>query len=179
MKIAGFIEAKTNIVYVPAMQLFLQGSDYDIDKAYILGSSMSKRGYYYDWSNLFNYTTLQSLEASNELPIPNGITYESNLDSNIQFNNLDLQWRTLLGNLNSENYEIELADANKMQALAQLINAVYNQKSETINIPSTIVDVINLHSSTELEGVRKSEAIKNKIWYLLKKSGQDPRNFLL
>jgi len=47
MRIASFIEADTNIVYVPIEQLIYQGSDYDIDKAYILGASVNKQGVYY------------------------------------------------------------------------------------------------------------------------------------
>jgi hypothetical protein len=37
MKVAGFDVNTTNSIYVNRMQLFLQGSDYDIDKANVLG----------------------------------------------------------------------------------------------------------------------------------------------
>jgi hypothetical protein len=45
MKIVGFTETNTNIIHVPAIQLWLQGSDFDIDKAYILGATVNKRGF--------------------------------------------------------------------------------------------------------------------------------------
>jgi hypothetical protein len=36
----------------------------------MLGASISDSGYYNDWSDLFNYTDQKTVDASNELPIP-------------------------------------------------------------------------------------------------------------
>ncbi|MDD4624105.1 MAG: hypothetical protein PHX40_01905 [Bacilli bacterium] len=40
------MKGKTNDVYVSVQLILLQGSDFDIDKAYILGSGFSNKGTY-------------------------------------------------------------------------------------------------------------------------------------
>jgi hypothetical protein len=70
MRIVGFVNTPTNVALVPAIQLWIQGSDLDIDKAFMLGASISDSGFYNDWSELFNYTDRVTVDASNELPIP-------------------------------------------------------------------------------------------------------------
>jgi hypothetical protein len=49
----------------------LQGSDYDIDKAYIMGLAFDDNGSYIGWSSLFNYSSLETIKASEYLPLPN------------------------------------------------------------------------------------------------------------
>lgn len=44
-EVITFIDSTTNQVFVPSAQTWLQGSDYDIDKSYILGYSISSNGY--------------------------------------------------------------------------------------------------------------------------------------
>lgn len=45
MEIVAFTDSETNEVYAPTNIFYLQGSDLDIDKQYILGYSISKNGY--------------------------------------------------------------------------------------------------------------------------------------
>lgn len=73
MKVVGYIPVKTNECMVSHFQTWLQGSDYDIDKAYILGYQFSNSGEFYDWSPLFNYSSNQAAQASLLLPVPQGI----------------------------------------------------------------------------------------------------------
>lgn len=49
--------------------------DYDIDKAYIMGFEFDDNGKFVGWSDLFNYSTEQTLEASTYLPAPNKVAY--------------------------------------------------------------------------------------------------------
>ncbi|GMO69189.1 MAG: hypothetical protein Nk1A_8090 [Endomicrobiia bacterium] len=70
MKLVGFIDTPTNICLVPCHQFWIQGSDLDIDKGFILGCSISESGFYNDWSKLFNYSSKLTVDASNVLPIP-------------------------------------------------------------------------------------------------------------
>jgi hypothetical protein len=51
----------------------LQGSDYDINKAYIMGQSYDGNGVYIQWSPLFDYTSQATLTLSKQLPIPNAV----------------------------------------------------------------------------------------------------------
>lgn len=75
MELTGFTQSSKNIVYVSHWQTWLQGSDYDIDKAYIMGFEFDDNGKFVGWSDLFNYSTEQTLEASTYLPAPNKIAY--------------------------------------------------------------------------------------------------------
>jgi hypothetical protein len=45
VEVVTFTDSETNEVFVPSNQTWLQGSDYDIDKSYILGYSVSGNGY--------------------------------------------------------------------------------------------------------------------------------------
>ena len=76
MKVVGFSDTEKNIIYVSHYQIYLQGSDYDIDKAYIMGHSFDDNGVYIGWSNLFKYSSLEALRASEQLPMPQGRRYD-------------------------------------------------------------------------------------------------------
>ena len=73
MEIVGFSDSDKNEVYVPAVQLWLQGSDLDIDKLYIMMFEISKRG------KLQTFTKLQSkfknIRSAMDLKAPNGVEY--------------------------------------------------------------------------------------------------------
>lgn len=70
MKVVGFTNSGANMAYVTHWQAWLQGSDYDIDKSYMLGNEFDGNGLYQGWSPLFNYSYM---EASKKLPFPTGI----------------------------------------------------------------------------------------------------------
>lgn len=71
MKIVGFDESGKNTAYVSRMQIWLQGSDYDIDKVSLLGYKF-KNGHFIKWSPYMNLSSKALLEASKKLPFPNG-----------------------------------------------------------------------------------------------------------
>lgn len=75
MENIGFNGVDTNYCAVSHFQTFLQGSDYDIDKSYMMGLSFDNNGIYLGWSDLFNYNSLEEIEASEELPMPKGKHY--------------------------------------------------------------------------------------------------------
>jgi len=75
METVGFASSNSNIAAVSHFQMFLQGSDLDIDKSYMMGLEMDDNGRYLGWSNLFNLDSLENIEASETLPMPTGRTY--------------------------------------------------------------------------------------------------------
>ena len=75
MKAVAFNDSDKNVVHVSHWQTWLQGSDYDIDKAYIMGYDFDSSGQYVGWSPYFNYSSIESLKASEYLPTPNGKLY--------------------------------------------------------------------------------------------------------
>lgn len=75
MKVVGFTDSEENKAYVSHFQTYLQGSDYDIDKVYLMGNEFTESGIYIGWSPYFNLNSLQKLKISQEIPMPNGIEY--------------------------------------------------------------------------------------------------------
>lgn len=69
MKCVGWTENTKNMAYVSHFQIYLQGSDYDIDKAYIMGQSYDGNGQYIQWSPLFDFTDEITLSLSKQLPV--------------------------------------------------------------------------------------------------------------
>ena len=72
MTCVGWTADTSNTAYVSYIQTYLQGSDYDIDKAYVMGQSFSDDALYIGWSPLFNYSSEQMVDASKTLPLPRG-----------------------------------------------------------------------------------------------------------
>lgn len=71
MKIVGFDSNIINSIYVNRMQLFLQGSDYDIDKANFLGLKFHN-GILVTWSPYYDLTSASRSRQSESLPFPSG-----------------------------------------------------------------------------------------------------------
>ena len=86
MENVGFNGVDTNYCAVSHFQAFLQGSDYDIDKSYMMGLNFDNNGIYLGWSNLFNYNSLEEINISEELPMPVGRHYIFNQN----FENADI-----------------------------------------------------------------------------------------
>lgn len=72
METVSFIKADTNDAYVSRWQIWLQGSDYDVDKVTLLGYSFNRNGEYIGWSNFFDYDSIESLKISEKIPYPTG-----------------------------------------------------------------------------------------------------------
>lgn len=69
LKVVAFTDDLTNVVYVPRMQTWLEGSDYDIDKLYILAHSIAPNGTLPTLSGLTNdFSPMETLR----LPTPDG-----------------------------------------------------------------------------------------------------------
>lgn len=72
MDTVGFISGNANDIYVSHWQLFLQGSDYDIDKVYMMMYSM-QNGLFDTWSPIFD---IENFNQSAKIPLPNGKIYK-------------------------------------------------------------------------------------------------------
>lgn len=107
MTCVGWTADTSNTAYVSYIQTYLQGSDYDIDKAYIMGQSFSEDGLYIGWSPLFNYSSEAMLDASKTIPLPRkkklivseGEQYSIELELNDVINSFGADKLRKLGNL--------------------------------------------------------------------------------
>ena len=75
LRVVAFTDDLTNVIYVPRMQTWLEGSDYDIDKLYILAHSIASNG---TLPTLSGLSRDFSPEETLRLPIPDGRTFVEN-----------------------------------------------------------------------------------------------------
>lgn len=145
-----------NKAYVSVWQLWLQGSDLDIDKAYIMGFSFDKGGKFIGWSNLFDYSSFATLQQSLKLPMPRRIKITTN-QNEIGFN-IDKYIRSI----NAE---------NRISVLAELITDYYDFIDKTgitniiysENIGEQIIKDLISHESTPIPLNIEEDAIKNSV----------------
>lgn len=182
MRVVGFINSGSNIAYVSHWQTWLQGSDYDIDKSYMLGNEFDDNGLYQKWSPLFDYSYL---EESKKLPFPTGI--EVKLTKDIRdaisieefvkrYKNLKeekdergklLLYNELIRYINS----IGLSDKENLIKIAQF-------EDDDMDIRRHLVQKINSHNTYE-KGLNNIEAsLKNFISNKLQTIIQGTSNFI-
>lgn len=84
MQNVAFTNDESNNMFVSIWQLVLQGSDFDIDKAFNIMYDIDDNGIYKAWSPLFDYSSPEALTLSEKLPTPTGkeITVEKITDVN-------------------------------------------------------------------------------------------------
>ena len=70
MKVVGFVEENVNNCYVCDDQIWLQGSDFDIDKATFMGYAFNDYGVMHTWSPYFSLYSYEHAKASKYLPFP-------------------------------------------------------------------------------------------------------------
>lgn len=153
MKCIGWTGDSNNTAYVSYIQTFLQGSDYDIDKAYIMGQSFDN-GVYIGWSNLFDYSSLETLQASKTLPIPRGVELVNNNESRY---NVDQDLDSIIATSNK---------AARIRKIAQLIRKInnnnYNYNYDTTSKKKrNIMEEIKEHATYDIPQSHKNQAYKN------------------
>ena len=181
MKLVGFTGTTYNQCFVSHWQTWLQGSDYDIDKAYIMGLSFDGNGKYIGWSNLFNYDSIELIKASEELPIPKNKKYIKSTEG-----------------LNIDEYVIKINQAStkelKLKRTAQLINylneneelTIYKDENDNIQHRITYSDEFGdqvlkdliTHESTKIPPHLIEDATKNFISSHIQTVIQSPVNMI-
>lgn len=161
METVGFTGPNSNVAAVSHFQMFLQGSDLDIDKSYMMGLEMDDNGRYLGWSNLFDLNSLENIEASETLPMPTGRTYT--------YSNDGLE-------IDTSEYENARGDrARELIALGKIIRLLNKQNNTKLNISQEVLREINIHESTILPVASEEKILKNyvssNIQRLIQKTG--------
>lgn len=129
MKCVGWTENTKNMAYVSHFQIYLQGSDYDIDKAYIMGQSYDGNGNYIQWSPLFDFTSVDTLTISKQLPTPEKVVLTKS-DDGID---ITTELTTILNSSDAKlepiNYEARI---ERLKALVSVIKKI-NKAQGLIN----------------------------------------------
>lgn len=154
MRCIGWTSDSNNTAYVSYIQTFLQGSDYDIDKAYIMGQSFDN-GVYVGWSNLFDYSTIETLKASKELPIPRGTKF---IENNASKYNIDEDLDEILA--------IKHNKAKRLRLIGKLIKKINNNQyyynyTNNNRAKKVLMDRIIKHSTYDIPDNLKNMAYKN------------------
>ena len=159
-------ENDSNDAYVSVWQIFLQGSDFDIDKAYNIGYSFNKNGQYSLWTSAFNYSSKEELDELEKLPIPsNKLTKYSNAgyDVSKEFN-IFLDY--IKNNPDISSY---IFPKNVIKALVDVINIIYKNNLEKIYVDSSdnlskklFLNIINKHN-TSIDNFKDSNSLKNSV----------------
>lgn len=139
----------------------------DIDKAYIMGFGFDDNGKYIGWSDMFKYSSIEAIKASEYLPAPTKKRYE------IKSTGFDLS-----------NFEIEYQNANgdveKTKVLAKVLNYLNDNKITTLNTNNSSIlyqDILR-HENTDLPRDLKLDAYKNFISSHIQNVIQDIRNMI-
>lgn len=184
MEAVAYSGNSRNLVYVSHWQAWLQGSDYDIDKAYIMGQEFGKDGRLIKWSNLFDYSSLGTLAASTWLPTPRSLYINNNQDGE----GLDIsrQLEEISQYIGVEENSIK---ATKLRKLADLIIDIYDYQdkldSKSVNlkyspeykqIADVIIKDIITHEGTTISPNLEEASYKNSISSNIKNIVQDLKN---
>ena len=81
MKVVGFSNGDRNTAYVSDLQIFLQGSDFDIDSVTLLSYDLNEQGKLEFWSPFASLRDTESIEQSKKIPFPTGKEVEENTTS--------------------------------------------------------------------------------------------------
>ena len=182
MKAVGFTRGNVTHTFVSHFQTWLQGSDYDIDKSYMMGMSFNGVGKYVGWSNLFDYSSIETIIASEYLPMPNKTNFvKDELGTNIdKYVNTLNELNTTINQLeeilkNKLDYqtakvktkELKIAKANKIRVYADLLTYLNdNDIAEinwTIDTDEEIIQTLQYHEYTKIPKNMIEMASKNFI----------------
>ena len=165
MKNIAWTENSKNISYVSHFQTYLQGSDYDIDKAYIMGQSYDENAAYIGWSPLFNYNSVETLQASKTLPIPKYIVvYKGDYDISSEINTLinlaeNQDVNEVLQNVHKLGNAAFIKQLSKIVRIAEQHNGInYSGDAKVLN---TLIETINKHENYLISDNVAESAFKN------------------
>ena len=147
----------------------------------MLGLNFDKGGIYLGWSDLFDYSSLDTLEASEELPLPSGKKYKylsEQVDEEIKKNYIDIS-------LQASEIITENNPVIKIKLLARLLKELNKRNEFIIRISEfseedakSFIDLyLNKHEQTQF-GQQSDSILKNfiasNIQRLIQKTGNIP-----
>ena len=117
MRIVGFDNSDTNTAYVSTSQIWLQGSDYDIDSVSMTSYELNDSGEYQTWSPLAKIDSLAHLRQSDNIPLPSGKII--NQDESAPKKEVDIDE---LINFKNGKYSIKFENLDKIIDLINYVN---------------------------------------------------------
>jgi len=171
LEVVAFTESDTNQIYVPPAQTSLQGSDFDIDKEYIMAYSVDDNGVISTGSKLQN---LLGLNVVSKLVTPTNINYQEGSNGTL------IDYNQLKGIIGIG----PMSDAEVVDVLNQIYTG--NGNVTFIDVPETpqglrqkrkFLKIVNLHSNSKRDV--KGNALKNRIVSAINTITLAPQNQLI
>ena len=156
MKTVGYDRTGINSVYVNPYQIWLQGSDFDIDTVSMLGYSFSDSGEFLHWSPFADFSNTVNLEASIRIPFPTGV----------QLENISAAIINSEGQNTNELQDLAIDDLLSMQE--QINNKQFNSKQDVYRFAralQVLSDYIQQNNGT----LNTSKVYNKKAWDFVKK----------
>ena len=177
MRQVGYTEEGSNLAYVSHWQTWLQGSDYDIDKAYIMGLAFDDNGQYIGWSSLFDFNDLDTIKASEYLPLPrNGVKiYNSEGGVDISEENTIITQADAKLKKELDANSISKFKVARMKAYVSIFNKL-GDKTYVKGASQEVLDNLNRHNDTKLPAEIKAQALRNFISVHIQNTIQNVRN---
>lgn len=121
-----------NSVYVSRWQTFIQGSDFDIDKLYMMMFSI-QNGLFKGWSPYFDLSTSSTTKDSLELPIPNKYNYQHTLTLTPELEGKVLDLDQVFPELNTlkENLKFPNLSISDRVAILKYVEKYWNKNIHT------------------------------------------------
>lgn len=189
MKVEGFTDVDINDCFISDMQIWLQGSDFDVDKVTLMGSSFSDGGRYIKWSRYMFDDSADALRITQKLRFPTGekvkvvdnnevdlSIYEDLFDSR---GNLNLRQSVVT---NSEQkvtfFDERPYDLNKLEKFVDMINKFSHtlEGPQDSDIRGWIETIVNNHNLTKFSKDNKNHALSNIIQHVATEISRDIRN---
>lgn len=181
MRNVAYNNTLSNDAYVSIWQILLQGSDFDIDKAYILGYGFNGNGQFDNWSPVSNYSTTNQLNALEKLPLPSGVKIEFNATSEADLTREASEFFVLsrpnvdnLSELSVEQIEV----LNKILRKINTNNLVSIKFAGTEEQQRELISLINKHNLYK-GYTKKQDAVKNSVVTRIKQIISAPSNQIL
>lgn len=170
MRVVAFTDSKINDVYVAKANTWLEGSDFDIDKLYILGYSLDSSGRFQTTSNLQQYLTPKEVVR---LPQPDGRTFRDSREgipvSIIEMQQILMKFGKglpITGVVSSLEPLIKILESSESGIVFEEPNWLVQQPFDRYEYEKARRDVIwilNKHSKTRINNFGKEGALKNRV----------------
>lgn len=166
MKIVAFDSSSNNTAYVSSTQLWLQGSDFDIDTTNFTQYSINKSGKIEHWSPLANYNSPELLKASDSLPFPTG---KECIDGEIPEHQEDIQ-SLLSVDEDTGSVYIDLNTPEKIEKMGNIIRLVNKYGLNALDLDTEEYELfkkaINKHNTNIYRKGRKGLDDSTKTYML-------------
>lgn len=157
MKVEGFTNVGVNDCYISDMQVWLQGSDFDVDKVTLMGISLTNSGLLKTWSKYIRFYNQDEYKITSKIEFPTGVKTKV-VDSDSMDHH---KYASLFKNGKLNIKRPDSIKYNTFKTLTDEVNEkIKDEESKYYNKLKLLVDMLNEYKDT-LSGVK--DELRNNI----------------